>query len=94
MAALTKAEISRAVAEELGFPNNQAARLVDTVIDLVKLSLTSGEEVLISGFGRFNVKAKKARKGRNPATNESMMLKPRKVVTFHCSGKLRQKLNP
>jgi len=53
----------------------------------------SGEDVLVSGFGKFCVKDKAERKGRNPATGETLMLKPRRVVTFQCSGKLRDKIN-
>jgi integration host factor subunit alpha len=55
--------------------------------------LEPGEDVLISGFGKFCVKEKKERKGRNPATGDAMMLAPRKVVTFKCSGKLRDRIN-
>jgi integration host factor subunit alpha len=60
---------------------------------LIKRSLESGEDVLVSGFGKFKVREKKARKGRNPATGEGVILDPRRVVTFHCSGKLRKKIN-
>ncbi len=59
----------------------------------MKETLASGEDVLISGFGKFCVKEKTERKGRNPATGEDMMLAPRKVVTFKCSGKLRERVN-
>ena len=59
----------------------------------MKSSLESGDDVLISGFGKFQVKEKKERKGRNPATGNDMMLKPRKVVTFRCSGNLRKRIN-
>ncbi|UCD32164.1 MAG: HU family DNA-binding protein, partial [Desulfobacterales bacterium] len=59
----------------------------------IKRTLENNEDVLISGFGKFSVKDKKERKGRNPATGEEMMLAPRKVVTFKCSGKLRDKIN-
>jgi integration host factor subunit alpha len=57
------------------------------------LGLSSGEDVLISGFGKFCVKEKRDRKGRNPATGEDLMIEARRVVTFHCSGKLRKKIN-
>ncbi len=63
------------------------------MLELIKQSLASGEDVLISGFGKFCVKKKAERKGRNPATGTDMMLKPRQVVTFQYSGKLREKLN-
>jgi len=56
--------------------------------------LESGEDVLISGFGKFCVKEKRKRRGRNPATGEDMMLAPRRVVIFRCSGKLRDRINP
>jgi integration host factor subunit alpha len=94
MPALTKDLIAKAIAENVGLQRNQSVQLVEILIDLVKESLISGEVVLISGFGKFSVREKKERKGRNPATGDSMTLRPRKVITFHCSGKLRQKLNP
>ncbi len=59
----------------------------------MKSTLASGDDVLISGFGKFCVKAKQERKGRNPATGGDMMLAPRKVVTFKCSGILRDRIN-
>jgi integration host factor subunit alpha len=59
----------------------------------MKSTLASGEDVLISGFGKFCVKNKRERRGRNPATGEDMILAPRRVVTFRCSGKLRDKIN-
>lgn len=93
MAACTKVEITRAVATA-GFPQAQSEMLVETVISLLKEALASGDDVLISGFGKFCVKSKQERRGRNPATGEGMILKPRKVVTFQWSGKLREKLNP
>ncbi|MFC1887125.1 HU family DNA-binding protein [Thermodesulfobacteriota bacterium] len=59
----------------------------------MKKSLESGDDSLISGFGKFCVKNKGKRRGRNPATGDDMMLRPRKVVTFKCSGRLRKKIN-
>jgi integration host factor subunit alpha len=90
---LTKAHIVDAVAEANGYTRKKAIETVETVLELIKRSLESGEDVLISGFGKFSVKQKAKRKGRNPATGEDMMLKRRRVVTFKCSGKLRDKLN-
>lgn len=92
MPACTKYDIMRAVAES-GFTRALSNKLVEILIARIKLTLVSGEDVLISGFGRFKVRAKKARKGRNPATGETLMLEPRKTITFHCSGKLRKRLN-
>ena len=90
---LTKDEIVKAVVEETGFPKNQSAELVETLPEIIKKTLVSGEKVMVSGFGTFKVLEKKARKGRNPATGEGMILEPRRVVTFKWSGKLRKKIN-
>ena len=90
---LTKAKIIDVVAETNGFTRKKSTETVEILLELIKRSLESGDDVLMSGFGKFSVKDKKKRRGRNPATGETMMLRPRKVVTFHCSGKLRKKLN-
>ena len=71
----------------------KAREAVETILYLLKGSLENGEDVLLSGFGKFNVKAKSARKGRNPQTGEAVMLEARKVVTFKPSGILRKKVN-
>jgi len=71
----------------------QAREAVETVLKTMKASLENGDHILLSGFGKFNVKAKSARKGRNPLTGESMILDARKVVTFKPSGLLREKVN-
>ena len=91
--ALRKAKLVETIKNQTGFPKNKSSEIVETVLEIIKRSLESGEDVMISGFGKFCVKEKKERKGRNPATGEAMMLKPRKVVTFKCSGKLRDKIN-
>jgi integration host factor subunit alpha len=91
--ALTKDDIIEAVAREIYFQKNQSTKIVETLLELIKKTLKSGDDVLVSGFGKFRVREKKARRGRNPATGESMILDPRRVVTFHCSGKLRRKIN-
>jgi integration host factor subunit alpha len=90
---LTKMDIINAVQQELGFTKNQSTELTEQVLEILKRTLASGEDVLISGFGRFCVKDKSRRRGRNPATGEDLMLAPRRVVTFKCSGKLREKIN-
>ena len=91
--ALTKQDVVEQVYIELGLPKNQSVEVVETLLEIIKSSLESGDDVLVSGFGKFQVKAKKARRGRNPATGETLMLGPRRVVTFKCSGKLREKIN-
>jgi integration host factor subunit alpha len=90
---LTKADIVSQLTNHLGFTKKQTAETVETLLEIIKRSLESGEDVLISGFGKFCVKEKAERRGRNPATSEAMMLSARKVVTFQCSGKLREKIN-
>ncbi len=90
---LTKANIVESVQNQIGFPKNKSSEVIETFLEIIKSTLASGEDVLISGFGKFCVKEKKERKGRNPATGDAMMLTPRKVVTFRCSGKLRDKIN-
>ena len=91
--ALTKAQIVSTIQNHLGLPRNRSSELVETLLEIIKRTLENSEDVLISGFGKFSVKDKKERKGRNPATGTEMMLEPRKVVTFKCSGKLREKIN-
>ena len=90
---LTKSQITDAIAEANGFTKKQSTETVETILELIKSTLTAGEDVLISGFGKFCVKEKRERKGRNPATGEYMMLNARRVVTFKCSGKLRERVN-
>jgi integration host factor subunit alpha len=89
----TKADMIDAITKDYGFTKNKSNEIVETLIEIIKRSLESGEDVLISGFGKLCVNEKNERKGRNPATGEKMMLKPRRVVTFKCSGKLRDKIN-
>ena len=73
--------------------DTNAIELVETLLELIKKSLENGEDVLISGFGKFSVRKKKERRGRNPATGREMMIESRKVVTFKSSGNLRDKIN-
>ncbi len=91
--ALTKKDIVDRMQAELGFLRNRSIEITESLLELIKATLESGDDVLVSGFGKFCVKEKKARKGRNPATGEDLMLKPRRVVTFKWSGKLRQKVD-
>lgn len=90
---LTKSQITNAIAEQNGFTKKKSTETVETILELIKLSLESGEDVLMSGFGKFCIKEKRERRGRNPATGEDMVLAPRRVVTFKCSGKLRDRIN-
>jgi len=90
---LTKVQIVEEIRHQNGFSRKKSMETVETMLEIIKESLASGEDVLISGFGKFCVKEKRERKGRNPATGDAMMLAPRKVVTFNCSGKLRKRIN-
>ncbi len=91
--ALTKAHIIDALAERNGFTRKKSIETVEILLELIIQSLELGEDFLISGFGKFCVKKKAERRGRNPATGTDMLLAPRKVVTFQCSGNLREKIN-
>lgn len=90
---LTKARIVELINEQVGLPKKNAAEAVELLLEIIKRTLETGEDVLISGFGKFCVKEKRARRGRNPATGEDMMLDKRRVVTFKCSSVLRKKVN-
>lgn len=90
---VTKDHIINSICNELGVPKRKSAELLESLLKLVLKTLEEGEDVLISGFGKFCVKEKHARKGRNPATGEDLVLGSRRVVTFKCSPILRTKVN-
>ena len=90
---ITKAQIVEAIQNKTGFPKNRSSQLVENILEIIKDTLTSGEDVLISKFGKFCVNHKDEKRGRNPSTGDAMKLASRKVVTFKCSGKLRDKMN-
>jgi integration host factor subunit alpha len=91
--ALTKIQIVESIHNQIGLPKNKSTEIVETLLEIIKGTLASGEDVMISRFGKFCVKEKRERKGRNPASGGAMMLRSRKVVTFRCSGKLRNRVN-
>jgi integration host factor subunit alpha len=90
---LTKNAMIDTMCTQCGMSRSQAAKSFETFLEIIKKALESGEDVLVSGFGRFCVKEKRERKGRNPQTGEDMMLRPRKVVTFQCSTVLKGRMN-
>ncbi|HIJ77674.1 MAG TPA: integration host factor subunit alpha [Deltaproteobacteria bacterium] len=90
---LTKSQIAEALFAQNIFTKPESAQIIDTLFELIKQSLQNGEEVLISGFGKFAVKEKQARKGRHPQTGEPIMLTSGRVVTFKCSDILRMGMN-
>ncbi|MCP4748051.1 MAG: integration host factor subunit alpha, partial [Desulfobacteraceae bacterium] len=92
---LTKADIVETMTEQMkrvGFTKNRCSDAIESLMEIIKDAMENGDDVLISGFGKFCVKQKKERRGRNPATDQPLMLSARKVVTFKCSGKLREKI--
>ncbi len=91
--ALTKADLIDSMYNQVGLSKIKSSQLVESILEIIKRTLENGEDVLISGFGKFSVKEKNKRKGRNPQTGEDLMLDSRRVVTFKCSGVLRDKIN-
>jgi len=89
---LTKSDIVAKV-HELGFTKKKSIDIVESLLETIKSTLEKGEDVLISRFGKFCVREKNQRRGRNPATGSDLMLRERRVVTFKCSGKLRERIN-
>jgi integration host factor subunit alpha len=90
---LVKDHLIQTLYDQSGFSKHQSRAVVDTVFELIKKALESGEDVLISGFGKFSVRAKAPRKGRNPATGEDLTLEPRRVITFKSSPVMRNRIN-
>ena len=90
---LTKANIVESTMDQIGYTKRQSSDTIEALLEIIKRTLGSGEDVLVSGFGKFCVTEKAQRRGRNPATGDAMMLRPRRVVTFKVSGKLRKKIN-
>ena len=90
---LTKPDIIKKIRTSTKFSRKQSIKIFEALLEIIKQTLESGEDIMISGFGKFRVKEKAERRGRNPATGGDMMLAPRKVVTFKCSGKLRERVN-
>ena len=89
----TKATIRDAIWQSNDFNREKSTEVVEIMVDLIRDTLVSGDDLLISGIGKFQVRDKAERRGRNPATGDTTMLKGRRVVTFKGSGKLRDRLN-
>jgi integration host factor subunit alpha len=90
---LTKEHITDSIQSQLGLCKSESSYLVESLMEIVKTTLINGEDVLISGFGKFAVREKVARRGRNPQTGEDLTLGPRKVTTFKCSTLLKDRSN-
>ncbi len=89
----TKTRIIEKVAEVNDLKPAEAKDAVEILLEIIKQTLASGEDVMVSGFGKFQVREKAPRMGRNPATGDSLLLDKRRVVTFRCAGKLRDMMN-
>jgi len=89
----TKSVIVDDIVDKVGYTRRQAVDIVENLLEIIKSTLEAGDDILISGFGKFCVRGKRSRRGRNPATGEAMLLDSRRVVTFKCAGKLRDRIN-
>ena len=90
---LTKADLVDSMSNQVGLSKTKSAQVVDSLLEIIKETLQNGEDVLVSGFGKFCVKEKGKRRGRNPETGEDLMLDARRVVRFRCSGMLKDRVN-
>ena len=90
---LTKDKLANRLQNQLGLNRIESLKLLGGLLDIMKDTLTQGEDLLISGFGKFSVRQKKGRRGRNPQTNKDLILGPRKVLVFKSSSVLRKRLN-
>ena len=90
---LTKYDLVEKTTETLNIEKKDATNITETLLELLKGTLVKGDDITISGFGRWEVKSKNKRKGRNPATGETMILPARKVVIFRWSEKLKDMVN-
>jgi integration host factor subunit alpha len=90
---VTKASLINSICNTTNLPKQESMATVEALLEIIKRTLTSGEDVLISGFGKFCVKDKKERKGRNPETGDDMILDARRIVTFKCSNIMRDRIN-
>ena len=90
---MTKADLVERVYEKLGTSKQESARLVEEVFEIIKSTLEAGENVKISGFGKFTLRSKGARPGRNLRTREQLIIAPRRVVTFKASHILKARVN-
>lgn len=93
MAALTKEWIINSIYNQVGLSKSQSRIVVESLLEIMKQALENGEDVLVSGFGKFVVKDKSERRGRNPQTTADLQLRARRVVVFKTSGVLRERIN-
>jgi len=90
---MTKIDIVDKIYEKVGFPKNEVAKIVDSVFDMIKETLQREDKLVLSGFGNFVIRNKKARRGRNPQTGDNIQITQRRILTFKPSPVLRARLN-
>ncbi len=90
---ITKADLIDSIGNQLELPVLSRSKIIETTLEIIKSTLESGEVVLVSGFGKFYIKEKRTRRGRNPVTGIDLKLDARRVVLFRCAGVLREKIN-
>ncbi len=90
---MTKIDIVDKIYEKVGFPKTEAAKIVETIFDIIKETLQHENKMMISGFGNFSIRIKKARRGRNPQTGDNLEIAPKRVLTFKSSPVLKASLN-
>jgi integration host factor subunit alpha len=91
--ALTKEKLITHLQTQIGLERQESRQVVERLLEIMKDALAGGEELLISGFGKFSVRRKHERQGRNPQTKESLILAARSVLVFKSSGVLRERIN-
>jgi len=91
--ALTKDKLITCVKTQGGLDKQESRQIVERLLEIMKDTLAQGEELLITGFGKFSVRQKNERRGRNPQTKESLVLAARKILVFKSSGVLRERIN-
>jgi integration host factor subunit alpha len=90
---MTKADIAQRIQDKTGFSKKESAEMMEAVFSIIKKTLESGEKLKIAGFGNFEVKRKKDRRGRNPQTGETITIEARQILTFKPSNLLRNAIN-
>jgi integration host factor subunit alpha len=90
---VTKSDIVERIQNSTGMKKKDAEETVECFFDTLKATLESGEDIKIVGFGKFEVKSKTARRGRNPQTGEEITIESRQILTFKASSVLKQAIN-
>jgi integration host factor subunit alpha len=90
---LTKENLTKTLCRNVGYSRAESTTLIESLLEIIKKTLENGEDVLVSGFGKFCVKEKRKRRGRNPVTGDDTTLRARRIITFRCSSVLREKIN-